>query len=93
MEFYGSGTSSIELGRTSKGEYTWSCKLYFFGHDMRTIKQIIRNVIKTRAILEAHLGQSVVSNDEMSQYQKELEDEAAKCAQEAVEVKRRKTEA
>lgn len=84
MEYpIGGGTSSIELNRTSKGDYTWGAKLYFVGNDMRTIKRMISNIMKTRAILEAMLGQKVVPSEEMSKYMKDLEIEAQKAAEAA----------
>jgi len=81
-DFYPYGSnSSIDINRNSKGEYTWGIKLYFLGHDMRIIKQVITNIIKAKSILEAQLGQKVIPTEEMSEYEKELTEAAKKCAQ------------
>lgn len=81
-EFYplAGGNSSIEVNRTAKGDYTWSLKLYFLGHDMRMIKQMISNIIKAREILETQLGQKIIPTEEMSTYNKKLVEDAAKSA-------------
>ena len=67
------GNSSLQLARTSKGDYTWETKLYFLGNDMHTIKRMVANILKTRAILEHTLGQKVIPTDEMSKYLASLE--------------------
>ena len=75
---FGSGNSSIQIARTSKGEYTWEAKLYFLGNDMRTIKKAISNILKTRKILEHSLGQRLIPTEQMSSYLKTLEAQVEK---------------
>lgn len=69
------GNSSISLSRTSKGDYTWEMKLYFFGNDLRAIKAILARIGKARAILEHQLGQKVIPTEKMSNYLRSLEAE------------------
>ena len=80
MQMYpvGGGNSSISVAKNSKGEYTWEEKLYFLGNDMRTIKQVIAKILKTRAILEHGFGQKVVPTEEMSKYLQSLEAQVEK---------------
>ncbi len=75
---FGGGNSSIQIARTSKGEYTWEQKLYFLGNDMRAIKQVLRNLLKSRAILEHCLGQEIIPTDEMASHLKSLEAQVQK---------------
>lgn len=78
-----SGNSSVELNRTSKGEYTWSMKLYFVGNGLREIRQILKRIIAARIQLEVDLGQRIEPTQEMEEYQGDLQDavkEAAKAA-------------
>lgn len=81
-DFYpiGGGSSSLEITRTTKGDYTWSVKLYFIGNDMRSIKHVITNIVKARAILEHQLGQKIIPTDEMKAYERELSELAEKSA-------------
>ncbi len=65
---FGGGNSSIELNRTAKGDFTWGMKLYFLGSDMRAIKQVLANILKTKAILEVGLNQEIIPTEEMSAY-------------------------
>ena len=58
-DVFTSGNSSVEVERTSKGQYTWSVKLYFDRNDKRTINGIIDRVNHARARLEELLGQVV----------------------------------
>lgn len=69
---FGGGNSSLQLARTGKGDYTWEMKFYFLGNDMRAIKQVIANILKTRAILEASLDQEVIPTEKMSNYMQSL---------------------
>lgn len=75
----GGGNSSLEVNRTSKGDYTWSLKLYFIGHDMRSIKNVLENIAKTRNLIEVVLGQKSVTTEEMSGYMKRLLETAEKA--------------
>lgn len=77
------GNSSLEVNRTAKGDYTWALKLYFMGHDMRSIKNVIENVAKTRNILETVLGQKVIPTEEMSSYMERLLETAEKAVRDA----------
>lgn len=69
---FGGGNSSLSLARTSKGEFTWEMKLYFLGNDMRSIKQVLANILKTKAILEVALDQEVMPTEKMSRYMQKL---------------------
>lgn len=72
---FGGGTSNLEITRTSKGDYTWSIKLYFIGNDMRAIKHVLGNMMKTRTMIESMLGQAVTPTDEQTAYEKSLREE------------------
>ena len=52
----GSGTSSIGVSRTSKGDYSTEIKLYFVGNDMKTLHTMIARINKARIELENLLG-------------------------------------
>lgn len=80
--FAGGGTSSVEVSRTSKGEYTWGIKVYFVGNHMREIREILTRINKARLILETLLGQRVTDTEEMEETVKDLQAqlEAAKEA-------------
>jgi len=78
---FGGGNSSIQISRNGKGEYTWEQKLYFLGNDMRSIKKVLVNLLKSRAILEHMLGQEVVPTENMSAHLKSLEAQIAKSVQ------------
>ena len=56
-EIYGSGTSSISVSRTSKGDYTWEIKIYFIGNKYRDLKEVADRVLKLRNYVEVALGQ------------------------------------
>lgn len=79
----GGGTSSVEVNRTAKGEYTWSMKFYFVGNKMREIREILTRVNKARIFLEEMLGQRVTDTEELQENISDLEArlEAAKGAE------------
>lgn len=76
---FGGGNSSVQIARTSKGEYTWEEKLYFLGNDMRSIKKVLVNLLKSRAILEHCLGQEVIPTEEMAAHLKSLQAQVDKA--------------
>jgi hypothetical protein len=55
METILTGNSSIELNRTSKGQYSYSIKLYFDRIDKRTLMGIIDKVMMVKQELEERL--------------------------------------
>jgi hypothetical protein len=75
----GGGASSISLGRTSKGDYTWDIKLYFLGNNMQQIRRAVVNICKTRDMLEHILDQKIVPSEETSATLKRLEAEIARA--------------
>lgn len=56
-EFFGSGTSSLELNRTSKGEYTWAFKIYFSDNTNRGTIAVIDSIMTCKEYIEGKLGQ------------------------------------
>lgn len=79
-EFYPSsgGNSSVELSRTSRGEYSWGIKLYFIGNSMTTIKRMIKNVHKTKMIIESVIGVPVQTDEETKAFLEQLKTQADK---------------
>jgi hypothetical protein len=55
VEIGGIGGSKIEVGQTSRGP-TYNVELGFQGADWRTVRNVITNALKARAILEHCLG-------------------------------------
>jgi len=51
----GTYNSSIELSRTSKGQYSFSIKLYFDRIDKRSLSGIVDRIIVVKTHLEARL--------------------------------------
>ena len=76
---FGGGNSSISIARTRKGEYTWEQKMYFLGNDMRSIKKVLVNILKSRAILEHFLEQKIIPTEEMSAHLKSLQAQVEKA--------------
>lgn len=72
MEFVSTGTSSIEIGRTSKGEHTYNIKLYFVGSTQPVIDKVVENIAKTRRRLEAVLGIALIPDAEQSAFERRL---------------------
>jgi hypothetical protein len=56
------GSSSIEISRTSKGEYSYSIKLYFTGSAMTSINRVIKNISEAKEIMEDMIIRSKVSD-------------------------------
>ena len=55
MEFATGANSSIELNRTSKGQYSYSIKLYFDRIDKRSLSGIVERIIMVKEDLESRL--------------------------------------
>ncbi len=56
MEFMtGTYNSSIELSRSSKGQYSYSIKLYFDRIDKRSLSGIVDRIIAVKTHLEARI--------------------------------------
>lgn len=51
----GTYNSSIELSRTSKGQYSYSIKLYFDRIDKRSLSGIVDRIIVVKTLLETRL--------------------------------------
>lgn len=83
--FYGGGTSSIELSRSAKGQYTYAIKLYFIGNSMREIRQNIDRIDKARIMLEERIGQRVKASKEMKETETDLSAKLEAAKQEEVE--------
>lgn len=84
------GNSSLTVSRNAKGDYVWEMKLYFLGNDMRTIRQMLIKIGKSRRILEDLLGQKIVPTESMSAYLRSLRaeiDRAIVKSMEEVEAK------
>lgn len=55
MEFATGANSSIELNRTSKGQYSYSIKLYFDRIDKRSLSGIVDRIMMVKEDLESRL--------------------------------------
>ena len=57
------GSSSIELNRTTKGEYSYSIKLYFSGNTISIMKGIVDRITSITEYLESKIGKDIKSEE------------------------------
>jgi hypothetical protein len=50
------GNSSLEISRSTKGEYSYSLKLYFSGTTIAAIKTMVDRMVAGMGYLELKLG-------------------------------------
>jgi len=58
------GSSSIEVSRTTKGDYSYSIKLYFSGNTISVMKGIVDRIKTITKYLESKIVEGIKDDEE-----------------------------